>query len=58
MACLPLSHPDSEMLHCLANDGAAEVLALAYRGRPGVDLWIRLNGCGGVSNVSSTAGGL
>jgi hypothetical protein len=57
MARLPLSHPDGEVVHCSANDGAAEVLALAYRARHGVDLWIRLNGCG-VSNVSSTAGGL
>jgi hypothetical protein len=50
MARLPLSHTDGGVVNCPADDGSAEVLALAYPGRPGVDLWISLNGCGGVSN--------
>jgi hypothetical protein len=58
MARLPLSHPDGEVVNCPMDDGSAEVLALAYPGRPGVDLWIKLNGCGGVSNGYITAGGL
>jgi hypothetical protein len=32
------------------DDGSAEVLALAYPGRPDVDLWVTLNGCRDVSN--------
>jgi hypothetical protein len=58
MARLPLSHPDREVVNCPMDDGSAEVLALAYPGRPDVDLWIRLNGCRGVSNGYITAGGL
>jgi hypothetical protein len=58
MARMPLSHPDGEVVNCPMDDGSAEVLALAYPGRPDVDLWIRLNGCGGVSNGYLTAGGL
>jgi hypothetical protein len=34
------------------------VLALAYPDRPDVDLWVALNGCGGVSNGYLTAGGI
>jgi hypothetical protein len=45
------------VVNCPADDGSAEVLALAYPGRPGVDLWISLNGCGGVSNGYIDAGG-
>lgn len=58
MARLPLSHADGGLVSCPAGDGSAEVLALAYPGRPDVDLWVSLNGCGGVSNGSITAGGL
>ncbi len=58
MARMPLSHPDGEVVNCPMDDGSAEVLALAYPGRPDVDLWIKLNGCGGVSNGYITAGGL
>lgn len=57
MARLPLSHTDGGVVNCPADDGSAEVLALAYPGRPDVDLWVKLNGCGGVSNGRITAGG-
>jgi hypothetical protein len=57
MARLPLSHIDGGVMSCPADDGSAEVLALAYPGRPDVDLWVTLNGCGGVSNGYITAGG-
>jgi hypothetical protein len=58
MAGLPLSHPADAVVNCPMDDGSAEVLALAYRGRPDVDLWVVLNGCGGVSNGYLTAGGI
>jgi len=58
MARIPLSHPDGEVVNCPMDDGSAEVLALAYPGRPDVDLWIKLNGCGGVSNGYISAAGL
>ena len=32
------------------DDGAAEVIALSYTGRPAVDLWVKLNGCQYVAN--------
>ena len=57
MTRLPLSHPEGAVVSCPADDGSAEVLALAYPGRPDVDLWISLNGCGGVSNGHIAAGG-
>lgn len=50
MARLPLSHPDGDVMSCPMADGSAEVLALAYPGRPDIDLWIMLNGCATVSN--------
>ena len=50
MRALPLSHPDGEVMSCPNDDGSAEVLVLSYPGRPDVDLWIYLTGCGGVSN--------
>jgi hypothetical protein len=56
IAAMPLSHPDGEVVFCPFDDGSAEVLALAYAGRPDVDLWIRLNGCRGVSNGYIAAG--
>lgn len=56
MARLPLSHTDGGVVNCPADDGSAEVLALAYPGRLDVDLWVRLNGCSGVSNGHITAG--
>jgi hypothetical protein len=57
MARLPLSHPDGEVVNCPTDDGSAEVLALAYPGHPDVDLWIKPNGCRGVSNGYIAAGG-
>lgn len=56
MARLPLGHTDGGVVNCPMDDGSAEVLALAYPGRPDVDLWIKLNGCGGVSNGYISAG--
>jgi hypothetical protein len=50
MARLPLGHPEGGVLSCPIDDGSAEVIALSYPGRPDVDLWISLTGCGGVSN--------
>ena len=44
-------------MNCPADDGSAQVLALAYPGPVDVDLWVKLNGCGGVSNGHITAGG-
>ena len=58
MAHRPLSHTDGGSVNCPEDDGSAQVLALAYRGRPDIDLWIKLNGCGGVSNGHITTGGL
>jgi hypothetical protein len=58
MAGLPLSHPGGEVVNCPMDDGSAEVLVLAYPNRPDVDLWVALNGCGGVSNGYLTAGGI
>jgi len=57
MTRLPLSHTSGGVVNCAAGDGSAEVPVLAYPGRPDVDLWIGLNGCGGVSNGYITAGG-
>jgi hypothetical protein len=57
MAARPLSHADGGAVNCPADDGSAEVLALAYPGQPDVDLWIKLGGCGGVSNGYITTGG-
>jgi hypothetical protein len=58
MARLALSHADGGVTSCPMDDESAEVLALAYPGRPDVDLWVKLNGCGGVSNGHVTAGGV
>jgi hypothetical protein len=55
MAARPLSHPDGGAVSC-SETGAAEVLALAYPGRPDVDLWIKLDGCGGIFNGYITTG--
>jgi hypothetical protein len=51
-----LSHALDGVTHCPMDDGAAEVIALSYRGRPDVDLWVPLNGCGGISNGYIMAG--
>jgi hypothetical protein len=44
------------LTRCPMDDGSAEVIALSYSGRADVDLWISLNGCGGVSNGHILAG--
>jgi hypothetical protein len=56
MARLQLSHPLGAVLNCPMDDGSAELIALSYPGRPDVDLWVLLNGCGGVSNGYIFAG--
>lgn len=56
MARMSLSHTVGGVGSCPADTDSAEVLALAYPGRPDVDLWIKLNGCGGVSNGYILAG--
>ena len=56
IARLRLSHADPVVTRCLPPaDGSAEVLVLAYPGRPDVDLF-ELVGCGGVSNGYISAG--
>jgi hypothetical protein len=57
MNAIPLAHPDGEAISCPLDNGSAEVLVLAYPGQPDVDLWIKLTGCGGVSNGHISAGG-
>ncbi len=56
MAGLLLSHVDGARVSCPADDGSAEVVALSYPDRADVDLWIKLNGCGGVTNGYIAAG--
>jgi hypothetical protein len=58
MARKPLSHTVGSTLRCPLDDGSAEIIALAYPGRPDVDLWVKLNGCLGVSNGQIIAGRL
>jgi hypothetical protein len=56
MTRLRVSHADPVVTRCLPPaDGSAEVLVLAYPGRPDVDLF-QLDGCGGVSNGYISAG--
>ncbi len=50
MARLPLSHPDGAVTVCPLGDDSTEVVALAYAGRPDVDLWVALTGCRYVAN--------
>jgi hypothetical protein len=57
MAGMPLSHVDGGSVRCPMGDGSYAVLVLAYAGRPDIDLWVKLNGCGGVSNGFIRAGG-
>lgn len=56
MARRQLSHPLGEVRSCPMDDGSAELIALSYPGGPDVDLWVLLNGCGGVSNGYIFAG--
>jgi hypothetical protein len=57
MANLPLSHVDGGVMSCPMDDGSAEIVALTYPGLPDIDLRVKLNGCGGVSNGYITAAG-
>jgi hypothetical protein len=50
MAGRQLSHALGGVMSCPFDDGSAELIALSYPGGPDVDLWVLLNGCGGVSN--------
>jgi hypothetical protein len=47
---LPLSHTNGGAINCPADDGSAEVIVLAYPGRPDVDLWVLTNGCQSIGN--------
>jgi hypothetical protein len=57
MARMPLSHVDGGVTACPMDDGSAEVIALSYPGRPDVDLWDNLTGCGGIANGHIVSGG-
>ncbi len=46
----PVSHPIRAQYMCPMDDGSAELVVFAYPGRPNVDIWVHLNGCGGVLN--------
>lgn len=56
MARVPLSYEIGAVVSCPMDDESAEVIALSYPHRPDVDLWVALNGCGGVSNGYITSG--
>jgi hypothetical protein len=56
MARIPLSYEIGAVVNCPMDDESAEVIALSYPHRPDVDLWVALNGCGGVSNGYITSG--
>jgi hypothetical protein len=58
MSALPLAHVVGGTVSCPMEDGSAEIVVLAYAGRPDIDLWVTLGGCGGVSNGYITAGGV
>jgi hypothetical protein len=46
----PVRHPIRAQYMCPTDDGSAELVVLAYPGRPDADIWVRLNGCGSVTN--------
>jgi hypothetical protein len=56
VAGTPLSHVDGGASSCPADDGSARFTALAYPGRPDVDLMVSPGGCGGISNGFIVAG--
>ena len=58
MSRMPTSHPVGAVYMCPVDDGSAELIALSYSGRADVDLWVYLNGCGGVTNGYIEAGNL
>jgi len=47
---LPLSHTNGGVMNCPMDDGSAEVIVLAYPGRPDVDLWMLTSGCQSIGN--------
>jgi hypothetical protein len=51
-----LGHLDGAETSCPMDDGAAALVAFAYPAGTDVDLWVKLNGCGGVSNGFITSG--
>ena len=54
---LPLSHTDPSATSC-AGGGPTAIVAFSYPGRPDVDLWVDLGGCGGgVANGYIVASG-
>jgi len=50
LLALPLAHPVGEVRSCPGDDGSAVLVALAYPGRPDVDLRIATTGCSTVAN--------
>lgn len=50
LARMPLGHVDGGAMSCPADDEPASFIALAYPGRPDVDLMVSPGGCGGTSN--------
>jgi hypothetical protein len=46
----PVSRPIRAQFMCPMDDGSAELIVFAYPGKPNVDVWVRLNGCGAISN--------
>jgi hypothetical protein len=50
MQRLPVSHTVGGVFYCPMDDGASEIIALSYAGRPAVDLQVKLNGCRFVEN--------
>ena len=50
VANVPLSHPTGGVSSCPSDDGSAAVVAFRYPGRPDVDLWFPLGGCGATAN--------
>ena len=56
MQRVSLSHAIGGVTLCPMDDGAAEIIALSYPGRPAVDLWVSLNGCRYVANGFIQAG--
>lgn len=56
MRRVSLSHTVGGVTACPMDDGAAEIIALSYQGRPAVDLWVTLDGCRYVANGFIQAG--
>ena len=50
LARQPLSHTVGGAFNCPLADGSAQIIALAYPGRPDVDVWNMLNGCSYLAN--------